>query len=400
MSDKIFLKILKAALHGEEFESTEVLSDEDVRKVFELASIHRVLPLILDRGYALVEDEEMLSDLRRQSKLEVSCQALRTQSFLELYSNLCDSGFEPLVIKGFVCRSLYPFPDLRPSADEDLYVPSAQYSDCAKKLLELGFVNAGAYDENHYENTFVNNDGFCVELHKALFPLSKDYYKKHNCLFEKAFDNAVCVSTENTCVRTLSATDHLLYLFLHSLKHFVRSGVGIRQVCDITLFIKAYAKDIDPGIVMQALESIGAEKYAQGILAICVNFLGLDADCAKAFGYTGSAEGFETHLLEDILSAGIYGNADRGRMHSASVTLKAVQGKKETLWRKAFPAAEAFDSRYAYGAKHRILVPVAWVHRWFDYLKEASVKTGNTPKNSMQIGDRRVKLLSEYGLLK
>ncbi len=44
-----------------------------------------------------------------------------------LFDKMRQNGLTPLIVKGIVCRDLYPNPDLRTSNDEDLYIPRDQF---------------------------------------------------------------------------------------------------------------------------------------------------------------------------------------------------------------------------------------------------------------------------------
>lgn len=55
-------------------------------------------------------------------------QVSRTALFLSDEKELAQLGVQPLVMKGIVCRNLYPKPDLRPSGDEDLLIPEKDFA--------------------------------------------------------------------------------------------------------------------------------------------------------------------------------------------------------------------------------------------------------------------------------
>ena len=44
-----------------------------------------------------------------------------------LFDKMRQNELTPLIVKGIVCRDLYPNPDLRTSNDEDLYIPRDQF---------------------------------------------------------------------------------------------------------------------------------------------------------------------------------------------------------------------------------------------------------------------------------
>ena len=79
-----------------------------------------------------------------------------------------------------------------------------------------------------------------IELHKSLFPPESDAYGDLNRFFENVYTDAIEIKIDNTDIRTMGYTDHLFYLICHAFKHFLHSGFGIRQVCDIILFANAY----------------------------------------------------------------------------------------------------------------------------------------------------------------
>lgn len=46
-------------------------------------------------------------------------------------------------------------------------------------------------------------------------------------------------------LRVPDACDHLIFLLLHAFKHFISSGVGVRQLCDIALWMRRFGAQID-----------------------------------------------------------------------------------------------------------------------------------------------------------
>jgi hypothetical protein len=110
------LALLRAALSGERLQELPPLSQEEVQSLFQLAFEHKIMPLIYDAGYPHFQQLPVRQSVRQQAML----QTLKSVEFHKLYSMLLDAGLHPVVVKGIVCRKLYPNPDLRGSADEDL----------------------------------------------------------------------------------------------------------------------------------------------------------------------------------------------------------------------------------------------------------------------------------------
>ena len=111
----------------------------------------------------------------------------------------------------------------------------------------------------------------------------------------------------------------------------------------------------------------------------------------------------ESNLLEDILSDGLYGMEDIDRAHSSTLTLNAVAadrtGKRRGgAIRSVFLPVRSLVGRFPYLRKYPVLLPVAWGQRIWGYL---SRKKGPAvhPARSVEIGNRRIELLKEYGII-
>ena len=120
---ELFLEVLRAGIRGQRVAWKE-RSVQEWSEVFALADMHHVLPLVYEavaecRAAALA-DRVMFAKVREKSLRLMALQRTMTEEFLELYAHLQQMGVKPLAVKGIVCRSLYPNPDARLSADEDL----------------------------------------------------------------------------------------------------------------------------------------------------------------------------------------------------------------------------------------------------------------------------------------
>lgn len=392
-NEELFLDALAASLRNQSVSWTEELDAQEWKSLFRMAQVHRVLPLIFGAVYdcpaARMADPAIFAPIRQSVRQMVMLQTMKTDAFLRLLPRLMQAGVTPLVVKGLVCRDLYPNPDWRMSGDEDLCIPPEQFATCDAAMTDFGMTAQGAKDG--YEVPYrMAGSPLYIELHKHLFPPESDAYGDWNRFFDDLHTRAVVREIQGVPVPTLAETDHLFYLICHSLKHFLHSGVGIRQVCDICLFARANAQRIDWLRLRENCRSIRAEKFAAGLFAIGRRHLGLEVpDFAEA-------EVDEAPLLADILDAGIYGDGSMSRKHSSTVTLRAASGKRKSVLASLFPPASQLQGRYPYLSDKPYLLPVAWAQRLAKYRKEAP-KGGAS--EALEIGARRVELLKTYGIV-
>ena len=221
------------------------------------------------------------------------------------------------------------------------------------------------------------------------------------------FENAqVCEEViQGEPILTLAPTEHLFYLICHAFKHFLHSGFGIRQVCDIIMFARHDGNRIDWERILENCRQIRAERFTAALLRIGQLYLGFNPEAACLPACWLDIQVDEKPMLEDLLNSGVFGDAELSRKHSSTITLTAVadqnrgRGKRSGILKSLFPSAGALEKRYPYLKKYPFLLPVAWGARIVHYGSEIRSSRNNTAAGAVKIGTRRVELLKQYGIL-
>ena len=409
-TSKRFLEALKASLTGETIYWDD-MSAEEWKKLFRLSGKHQLLPMIYHSVYECLSSQGYTDVIKvgdRKTMNQIARQVTKTTEFLTLYKQLCDLGAKPLVLKGLVCRNLYPNPDQRPSTDEDMVILPEYFEQCHKCCLDFGMhlLRDNQDIVSDYEVSYWKDDTkLYIEMHKALFPSESKAYGAFNQFFEGIHERAIEEHIQGVSIHTLSHTDHLLFLICHALKHFIAGGFGIRQACDITLFANKYGSQIDWEFVMECCKYISAVKLAAGIFKIGEKYLTFNPEQACYPKNWREIEVDEEALLEDMIMGGVLGNSTKGRIHSRNITIHAVDSQRDDMvsknkfWGILFPSRKYMARRYKYLDKHPYLLPVAWITRMLRYGLETNERDNN-PTQSIKIGEERIELLRRYGVLK
>ena len=410
--EQVFLEALKASLTNTTVTWTTPLSTEEWQSLFALAESHKVLPLIFHAVYscpAAAQMDKQLFALTKRRMLTLTLnQVQRTAEFLSLYQKFQQENITPLVVKGLICRELYPNPDLRISTDEDLLTTDDQFAKAIEvlKSCDMKPLKAETIDETADEIGFVAAKGLSyIELHRQLFSEKSEAYGNLNEYLKNCFEEKVLVNVQGTSIYTLEPGTHLFYLICHALKHFLHSGFGLRQVCDIVMFANAYGDRIDWQKLIIQCQEIRADKFAAALFKIGKNHLIFDEEKACYPDVWKLIEVEETPLLEELLGSGIYGDSSMSRKHSSSMTLDAVAAWKKgrtkgnVVLNSAFPSAKALQGRYPYLKEKPYLLPVAWMNRMITYYKETKSMKHNTAAESVMIGKQRITLLKKYGII-
>ena len=137
---RAFLSFMRAAL-GNADGKHPACGDIAWVEVFRLAEQHHVLPMVLDAAHHMYGDDvpwDRLATYKKRAQRMTYLQTVKTERFLSLCRFLAGRGLSPLVMKGLICRSLYPELDFRFSADEDLLIPPEEALAYHEALLEYG----------------------------------------------------------------------------------------------------------------------------------------------------------------------------------------------------------------------------------------------------------------------
>ena len=390
-----FLHIAKTAISGGDLPVEKV----DWPAIFTLANQQKLLPILFEavRKTPAAEENAALFAVTKQQVIgQVLNQTVRSAEFADLYRKLRTAGLHPIIVKGQLCSRLYPLKDHRISADDDLYIPDAEFITCHEALLANGLTTDTSVDElNTADEVSYTKKGspLYIELHRHLFDSSEDAHDELNHFF------ADLKPVEIDGFLAMTPHEHLLYLILHAYKHFVRSGIGLRQFCDIGLWAREYHTEIDWQRLHDQCASVHAATFAAAAFQIARDYLGINFDLPAPWDASVDVE----PLLHDTLCGGVYGSNDYTRLHSSTVTLNAVKasrtGEKSSVLNTVFPKREYLERNYPYLKKHPYLLPVAWVQRIAHYASEKQSGTDNSASGSIKLAKERIELMKRYDII-
>lgn len=375
--------------------------DVDFAELSSLSYIHKMTPVIYSSLTKYYSDDDAVKEyctsIKKTALMQATSQVAKSRAILEVCAKLAERGIKAAIVKGVVLRALWPEPDLRISTDEDVLVSAEQFDEASDVICSLGFEEKkGTGDESNVRPFTDKKSGLYIELHNSLFYGGNEYNKKMASFFRNSVDNLEEVEIDGCKIYTLSPTDSLLYLILHSFKHFIHSGFGLRQLCDFIIYAKRYANYTNAEYIVDSLRSVRAVGFLDGLISIGEKYFGVTkAELGFAFH---DAVSYDTEdLISDIVSGGAYGSSSLERVHSAHITLSSAKsGKRRSALSAIFPSYESMRAHYPFLAKHKCLLPAAWINR----IVTKGLRKDNSfnASESIEIGRRRVELLKKYGV--
>ena len=140
----VFIDILRSAMTQTSCDMIEGLSTQDWEKIYDISQKQQLAPMIYQQIFSNESfqnsDPGFQQFWKGDTIDQAGNQARKSILFLMLFDKMRQNGLTPLIVKGIVCRDLYPNPDLRTSNDEDLYIPRDQFGKMDEFLQAEGFI--------------------------------------------------------------------------------------------------------------------------------------------------------------------------------------------------------------------------------------------------------------------
>lgn len=259
----------------------------------------------------------------------------------ELYRYLNDNNIDFLPLKGIVIKDYYYDENTREFADHDILFEPSKDDLVKKYFVERGYEIEIYRRSNH--DVYLKDPFFNFEMHRALFGETGDnenIVKYFNDYLSKA-------QVKDNKERVLSKEDFYIYFTAHSYKHYHVSGCGIRTLIDYYFYLKNNELDFD--YINKELEKIDLLDFSNQIKNLAI----------KVFSEEALNEQEEEMLLY-IASSGTYGTIE----HSVAKGVKE-KGKFRYFMSRVFPPYRFYKSAYPWAYKYPILIPFAWLARFF-----------------------------------
>ena len=281
---------------------------------------------------------------------------------VELHQTMEAAGIPYVVMKGSASASYYPQPMLRMMGDVDFLVHKDDAERAGEALKALGFRETAERDNPIHQAYIRQTDHESEwELHWRPNGIpNTPAGEKIRAMLADSIETARLRETENGFYRVPDDFHHGLMILIHTALHLIHSGVGLRHLCDWTVFAAHFSADEFRVLFEEKLRSVGLWDFARALTAVSVRYLG----CPDP-GWIGDRDPALTEaLLMDILSGGNFGKKDSQRLNQAKLLVNRTEGTVQrgvglrnlvsamnVKARRSLPAA----------AEHPILLPAGWI---------------------------------------
>jgi hypothetical protein len=358
---------------------------EEWHSLFKLAYKHQVHTLIYGSVSELIQNEDSLQPVLkiwRCSSLSLLMQQKQRLEILpEVIRTFEEQGVEYMMLKGLVLSTVYPHPNLRLMSDIDLLVRAKDIPKAIAVLNSKGyFEDVQNVIDRHLQ--FRRKGSTKIELHQFL--IEEDLIQNAAVFEEKIWDfpQSVALPQDFNCL-TLNDRNTLIYMIIHMVLHIKDAGFGIRQLCDLILFIEQ--KPVDLFAAEKELQTYGLDIFFKTLIACGHHFFALNLGTCESL-IADVPPALPEELMQYIVAGGIYGkdNADwqRTRLYSEFFPSRITGSGAQKLLdfkRLMFPRISdlTHKPRYRYLEKQPYLLPYAWMYRFIRLIRRKDFSNEN-----------------------
>ncbi|MCH5307082.1 MAG: nucleotidyltransferase family protein [Prevotella sp.] len=297
---------LRSALWQSQEDLPMELDEKETSSLLALAEQQTVIGLIAD---ALIRYQVKLP--KEYAFRVVGLTAQIRQASLQVTEELKSFVKLPLmdyaVVKGQTVAALYPEPLLRMSGDIDILVrdyPSARavlkkhwYIELPERLID--------------KETAFSHNGVPYDIHTSL----KEFgCRSHQRYWQELMTrDLILTEVDGASVPTLGPSVYAVYIFVHLFSHFIREGVGLRQLCDWAVVLHHYRDGIDADELVSMLSRLGFLKAYRAFGCILADQIGLPIFPIEL---TERDRRWSDKILADILQGGNFGHCSRKQRQS------------------------------------------------------------------------------------
>ena len=299
-------------MYGTPLNESELPDCIDWKAVTSLAHRHAVLGIIIDSVQHLPEQlrptEPIASKMNRFALGLIQANLILDKTVGRLVDFFGQHGIEGVLLKGQGVARYYKVPQMRQSGDIDFYV-GKDYYDRAVALCKKHLIADMASFEESQPHCSFDAWGVHIELHRLAARIYSPFKKRW---FQAWIVDQLERSTDrrhlilgNVAVTLPSLEFDTLFIFYHAWHHYIKEGIGLRQLCDWAMIFHSHGDEIDAERLKRNLSRFGMTKAWKLFAYIAVNYLGVPAGRMPL--YDPSYRRKSEKILDEIVEGGNFG---------------------------------------------------------------------------------------------
>lgn len=313
---RLLLQVIGAALFGRDLPAVDARYIEPLLKEGKAQAVYSLLFNVLDDQIKQALSAEKYEQYSEMNLMHAIACTRNFDEHGELHELMTGGQIPYVVIKGLASALYYPEPSLRNMGDVDYLVDPSDMSRAGNVLEQAGFAVDHGDEDDGIHVAYTRPPMSIWEMHRSVNGVpSGEIGKAIQAELDRTIETAEETTCEGVLCRMPDRFHHGLIMLLHTASHMTSEGVGMRHLCDWSVFASALSDAEFRGLFEKKLKSFGLWKFAQALTLLGVNYFGAPKRVWAIEALERrliTAEQLES-LMNDILSGGNFGTKDMNR---------------------------------------------------------------------------------------
>lgn len=344
--DVLFMfRLISVVIFGGEYPKAH--ADINWENILKISLAHNITNIV---GYAIINGKyEVSEQIKKQFEkkvIERLCVSTNQNNEIEKVLKIFEEkNISYMPLKGIILQDLYPQKDMRTMADADILIKSTQYDDARNVLDDLGYE---FLSESDHEFNYIKKPYMHIELHKHLIPSYNDDLYQY---FGDGWKRAKLCSGGSSRYE-LSKEDNFIYLVAHFAKHYRDSGIGIKSVIDLWIYLKKYP-NMNMDFIYSELERLNLKTFFDNLLRLI-----------NGWFEDGPMDELTSLMTVFIINSHTFGTM-KNKMSAKSIreNKNIEDAERFKYLRTVFPNFAKMKLIFPVLGKYPILLPFFWVYR-------------------------------------
>ena len=266
-----------------------------------------------------------------------------------------EAKIKHIFLKGIPLKNIYPEAYMRSMGDIDILIEAKDLKKVHTLLKQNHYKNL--FNSDQHDN-FEHQNGMMIEVHPKLYKAFNDKYAP---LFKDVWQETIQIEHYQYGFKPIFEVSYLLY---HMVKHFYGTGVGLRTVLDIGIYLNHHKNAIQLDTLIKTLEEASLLTFFKNILYLNKQYFNINPYPSVLKDYT-MEENLYNELTKYILQSGVHGtgtnfNAFVGRLGTSQLQNK---GRIRFMLSILFPSYQQMKGSYRWLKYLPFLLPLTWLLR-------------------------------------
>lgn len=338
----------------------EYVRSANAEKLLRLSVSHK-LTVLVNEAVQRSDDGLFSEEDKKQFKI-AALRAIRVNLLLDyetkqILSLLEDNQLTYMPLKGYVLKKYYPRTDMRQMGDIDILMDAKDADKIHEIMLTSGY-QCRSFNKTHHD-TYFKTPFYLYEFHRNLFLGAE---KKWEAYYQDISHYLVHKSGHEY---QLAPEEMYIYIVLHSLKHFLDRGTGIRFLTDIYFYLRSVKVDME--YIDHKMKKLGVQSYERLFRNLAFKLLSAESE-----GHDWKLSKAESKALYELQRSGAYGSSEVAVTHRMERLVTGKHGKMAKpvyVFKRIFIIPEIYKIRYPFLYKSFVLRIVIVVIRAMNAMK-------------------------------